>query len=69
MFLNNIISNNNKTKAKACIYNNYYLNQHCLKQKQILKINLNSWHGQLKKIQLKTFTTKVILYKLPNSSF
>lgn len=69
MFLNNVISNNNKTKAKAYIYNNYYLNQHCLKQKQILKINLNSWHSQLKKIQLKTFIAKVTLYKLPNSFF
>lgn len=49
MSQNNFVSTINTSKAKAYIYDKTYLNQCCLKGKELLKISIISLDNQAKK--------------------
>lgn len=58
MFWDNLVSIANKTKAKAPIHGNIYLNQYCLKEKRLLKMSITSQNNQAKKPKAITPQTK-----------
>lgn len=49
MSWDNPVSAANRTEAKACIYGNTHLDEHCPKGKGLLKISINSWDDQAEK--------------------
>lgn len=61
MFWDNLVTAIKRAKVKTCIHKNYYFNQQCFKKKQSLKININSYNNQSKKLKIITLKAKIIL--------